>query len=482
LFRRTVRDFSASARIGVARRDITPPVGIYNRAWGAAAHDTAAGIHRPLTATAIAIVPADRVHDATPADLSNAAPHDGAPLVLVTVDAGWWQLPEDEWFVRGAVLDRFGLDAARLMIAFTHTHAGPSICRGDADKPGGGMIAAYLASVRDAVVDAVGEALAAARPATLSWAYGKCNLAANRDLPDPQGNRHVCGYNPDNAADDTLLVGRITDDASGAIMGTIVNYACHPTTLAWENQLISPDYVGAMREVVEANTGGAPCAFLQGASGELAPREQYVGDTAIADQNGRRLGFAVLATLESLLPPRIALEYTGVVESGAPLATWRRTEVELPTTIAAECLQVRLPLKSLPPDDQIEQEIAACTDRVMAERLRRKLRVRRSVGTGATCDMPAWIWRVGDALIVGQPNEAYSNFQIVLREHFADHAVVVMNLVNGCVGYLSPPELHDLDIYQVWQSPFDRTALDELIRTCVDRMREMTRRAKQNAR
>ena len=38
---------------GVARRDVTPPVGIYARSWGAATHEVAEGIHRPLTATAV---------------------------------------------------------------------------------------------------------------------------------------------------------------------------------------------------------------------------------------------------------------------------------------------------------------------------------------------------------------------------------------------------------------------------------------------
>src|SRR5690606_3129471 len=109
--------------------------------------------------------------------------------------------------------------------------------------------------------------------------------------------RLLVGFNPKEQADDTLLVGRVTD-AKGKISGTIVNYACHPTTLAWENRLISPDYVGAMRELVEGNSD-APCLFLQGASGELSPAEQYSGDSALADAYGRQLGYAALAALEA---------------------------------------------------------------------------------------------------------------------------------------------------------------------------------------
>jgi hypothetical protein len=225
-----------------------------------------------------------------------------------------------------------------------------------------------------------------------------------------------------------------------------------------------------MREIVEQCTGEAPCAFVQGSSGDLAPREQYVGDTAIADRNGRQLGYAVMSALESMLPPRTALQYTGVVESGAPLATWGRVPYDPPADIAAHVIQVPLPLKPMPSEAEIEREAAACNDRVMTERLRRKLRVRQTIGTGATYTVPVWVWRVGDGLLVGQPNEAYSAFQIALRAAFPQQAVAVMHVVNGALAYLSPPAMYDLDIYQVWQSPFDRGALDVLTEACVNTM------------
>src|SRR6266404_504948 len=44
-------------RAGVARGEITPPVGIYHRMWGAAVHDRATGIHRPLMATLLWLEP-----------------------------------------------------------------------------------------------------------------------------------------------------------------------------------------------------------------------------------------------------------------------------------------------------------------------------------------------------------------------------------------------------------------------------------------
>src|SRR4029453_7365892 len=51
---------SSICRLGVARGNITPPVGIYHRMWGAATHDRATGVHRPLTATACILQAADQ--------------------------------------------------------------------------------------------------------------------------------------------------------------------------------------------------------------------------------------------------------------------------------------------------------------------------------------------------------------------------------------------------------------------------------------
>ncbi len=442
---------SAAVEIGVAQRDITPPVGIYARQWGAAKHDACEGIHRPLYATVMVL----------------RESNDAAPLVLAGVDGGWWQNLDDEARVRRALIDAHQLDADRVVIALSHTHAACSLCTDDADKLGGHLIAPYLEQLSDALIDATREALDNAAPGTLDWAYGYCGLATDRDLPDPDEGRFVLGYNPERTVDDTVLVGRATD-GEGRMLGTIVNYACHATTLAWDNRLISPDYVGAMRELVQDHTGGAPCLFLQGASGDLGPRDGFTGDTAVADANGRQLGYAAMATLESMLPPRTLLTYTGVVESGAPIATWGRRSFEPPHGIVARRVDVRLPLKPVPTEAELRQRLEACTDRVMAERLRRRLRQVRKIGSGPTLAVPTWFWRIGDALLVAHPNETYSMLQEELRPEHGDMAVAVVTLANGGVGYISPPDLHDTDIYQVWCSPFAAGAMDTLLKSCYE--------------
>jgi hypothetical protein len=373
------------------------------------------------------------------------------------------------------VLESLGIDRCHIMVNCTHTHAAPWTALSRSHLPGGDLLPAYQKHLGEAIREAAREALATAQRATFTWATGRCNLAANRDLPDPDkpGERIVCGYNPDKTADDTVVVGRVTRDKDGSVLATLVNYACHPTTLAWDNKLISPDFIGAMRDVVEEHTGGAPCLFLQGASGELAPAHDYVGDTAVADKHGRQLGHAAMSAIESMLPPRHKLVYRGVMESGAPLAVWLPERFEPSRVVAADGFDIPLPIKKMPSVAQMEADIAACKDRALQERMFRKLQIVKTLGDSGTFAMPAWVWRLGGAIIVAHPNEAYSCFQQDLRAAMPDFAVVVMNVTGPELGYITPPELFKENIYQVWQTPFDKPALGVLTKTCLSHAKKL---------
>ncbi len=439
--------------IGAAQADITPPTGIYSRNWGAAQHDTADSVHRPLTCTVLTL----------------QAESNAAPLALVSLDLGWWRSYKDEWYVRKYVLENLGLSASQLLLSFTHTHAGPVLCRDDAGKPGGALIATYLDTLRDTVVDTINTALSQAVPGILEWRAGTCGLARHRDLPDPDSERVLLGFDPSTPADQTLLVGRATSNA-GAVLATLVNYACHPTTLAHENTTLSPDFVGATREILQKQFGGAPCLFLQGASGELAPRRQYTGDTEVADANGRELGYSALSVLAGMNPAGVVQVYAGAVESGATLATWADKNGNPGTRLKAHQMDVELPLQEMPSLSALDALIAGCTDRVTSERLGRKRRIREAVGDGKSTHMPLWLWEVGDAILIAHPNEAYSALQTTLRARFPEKAIIVMNVTNGHFGYLPPADLYEHEVYSVWQSPFGAGCLEHLIETAEHRI------------
>jgi hypothetical protein len=249
-----------------------------------------------------------------------------------------------------------------------------------------------------------------------------------------------------------------------------VNYACHPTTLAFENEAISPDYVGAMRETIQQETK-APALFLLGACGELAPRYQYVRDPEVADRHGRELGFAALAVLNGMEPPSTQLGYAEVVESGAPLAIWKHEPRKPSQALQAINAPVSLHLKNWPSAEELKKKLGECSDRAVEERLRRKLNIRLSVGNGATLELFVHVWRIGDAVLVGSCCEAYSVLQQELRKRFSGTTIVCMNLINGSIGYVPPAELYDSDVYTVWQTPFDRGSHERLLETMAREIR-----------
>jgi hypothetical protein len=169
----TAVDAGFSGAVGLARREITPPLDVTTRSWGPSVNQFSAGVHRPLTLTAVAFV---------------AGGHE--PLVLVAADLGWWRTPEDERHIRQGLLEELGAGEDRVLVHLSHTHAGPSASLTDGDTAG----TAYLGAVRAAAAAAAREAVERAEPATLTCATGRSSLAADRDLL--HAGRYVVGFNP----------------------------------------------------------------------------------------------------------------------------------------------------------------------------------------------------------------------------------------------------------------------------------------------
>ncbi|HXF63793.1 MAG TPA: hypothetical protein VNK95_19375 [Caldilineaceae bacterium] len=463
-------------RLGHARADITPPTGIYHPMWGAARHHRATGIHRPLAADILCFAPLED--------------EDGEPWVQAQFDmVGLGK--EDHVRLVEAIAGGGGLSPGQVVVSYSHTHAGGLFSRERETFPGGELIAPYLDEVVEKARAAARNARAGLTEAYLTYGVGRCNLAGNRDYWDGERNLYACGYNPDAPADDTVLAARAATP-NGRRLATVVNYACHPTTLAWENTLISPDYVGAMREEVERVTG-APCIFTLGACGDLGPRQGFTGDTGVADRNGRQLGYAALSALEALDPPGQDFAYRGPVVSGATLAAWGHAPQEearaaATRTFAGGGFVVDLPQKPRPDAAQLEQEMAAWLERqhkadadgdtlaardygARAERARRWLRRLRELPEGPTYPFRFTVRRLGDAFWVAVGGEPYNWLQTTLRARFPNNPVMVSVLAGeGSVAYLLPADRYGRGLYQEEPSILAPGCLEALAAALIERM------------
>jgi len=438
--------------------------------WGAATHDRSTGVHRPLTATVLVL----RAVDGSPA----------SQQVLIAVDHCLLWHGEMQSLL-SAIASQSGVPKSQLKVCFSHTHGAGLMGLERAALPGGDAIAPYLDNVARQLATQIALCLPRLQPTSIVYGYGRCDLAANRDFFDESRQKYFCGYNPLGTADDTLLVARIAS-LSGQSLATFVNYACHPTTLAWENTRISPDYIGAMREIVETATQ-VPCFFLQGASADLGPREGFTGELAVADRNGRRLGYAVLATLESLPEADQSYVYQGPVVSGATLAIWRSrpigadrvenasvfrmAEVEIPLEYRAD-----LPtLESLQADieqwSRTEAAARALGDdadarkaRAMVERATRSQARQSTLPAGPVYPYRIGVFQMGDAVWLLVDGEHYNLLQRELRARFPGVPLVVGTIVNGSdVWYLPDQNSFGKGLYQEEVSILKQGSLERVI-------------------
>lgn len=454
-------------RFALAHGDITPPANIYHRMWGAAKHDRATGIHRPLRAT-----------------LTLFTPLDGAQRQFIIALDHCVMGRQEMDNLLDAVSEAADIPREELIVVFSHTHAAGLMGLERGNLPGGDLIAPYLESVATRVAELVKETQTKLQPATILYATGRCNLAAHRDYWDEDNQLWACGYDPDTPADDTVLTARAHAE-DGTLLATLVNYACHPTTLAWDNTLISPDYPGAMRETIEEATG-VPCLFLQGASGELGPVEGFVGDTSVADRNGRQLGHAALSAIESLPDPNTRFEYTGPVVSGATLGEWKYNELpdEFSDSNASWQLVrqiIPLPIRpGTPTTQEVETELAKWEKkdtpdaRAMAERKRRLLHRLSQLPAGDNFPLEAVVLRLGGAVWIIIQGEHYSVLQKVLRERFLETPLIISTVASHWgASYLPPKELYDKGIYQESIAITAAGSLEKVIETIGGQIEEL---------
>src|SRR5205823_6815809 len=144
---------------------------IYHRMWGAATHERAAGVHRPLTATALVFQP--RGQPVGP---------DTEQVVLAVDHCLLWAREMDA--LLASVCGQTGLAREQLSVAFSHTHAGGLMDLGRVHLPGGDLIPPYLDRLADDLAGIIRAARQAVQPATLTYTSGRCTLAGNRDFWD----------------------------------------------------------------------------------------------------------------------------------------------------------------------------------------------------------------------------------------------------------------------------------------------------------
>lgn len=267
---------------GVARIDITPDEPIRLTGYGNRAAPSE-GIEGRLWAKALALG----------SDAEGAA-------VLITADLiGVPRAMAEDVANRLAMS---GPARARVAIAATHTHTGPSLTGvlpfifSTPLTPGEQTVVdRYSRRLVDRLEQVARDALAGRRPAHLAWGQGSAGFAANRRVLK-DGKWTGFGVTPSGAVDHDLPVLSVSSP-DGSLRAIVTLYACHATTLEGKHNVVHGDWPGEAQARIEEQHPGAIAMVMIGAGADANPNPRG-GGLADVERHAREIAAEVARVLK----------------------------------------------------------------------------------------------------------------------------------------------------------------------------------------
>ena len=454
---------------GVARADITPPAGIAHANWGAQTHEQAAGVDRPLYATALAL-------------------GNGEPVVIVDLDILYLP-PADAARIRSAVAVTADVPTTNVRLSATHTHSGPTLSRDTWADAGSDRIGPYVDTLEQHVTGVAWQAIRERQPARIAVGSATCEIAVNRRFHRPEDDAVIVGRNPDGPVDHTVGILRIDSVSEGSDqlrttpLATIFHYACHPITVGPDNDLVTPDYPGVAKQTVADATGSVP-VFLQGAAGDIGPIRGVarggIDEYAIL---GRRLGYAVSQTWWALDPSNRTDRYDTTLPSGAPLAVYHPTYDDPEAgSVEVHTREIVLPLRSFPDAEQARETYEQCADALSALRERgadaatiqqaaaetRQAEIQAALADryadSATEAVELHVVTIGaDIALVAMPGEPFVEIQQSIHDASPFATTLFSGYTNIGTGYLPTADAYPAGGYEIDVTPYAPAAADTLV-------------------
>ncbi|UCH34736.1 MAG: neutral/alkaline non-lysosomal ceramidase N-terminal domain-containing protein [Armatimonadota bacterium] len=268
-------------RAGAAQVDITPQPGVWLTGYGTRT-EPSTGVHDPLFARALYLESA------------------GRRAALVAADI----IGFDEDLVgriRDRVKTRTDIHPSHLMLAATHTHAGPSVKCLERMAPAD---ASFLERAVEGIAEAVAAAERDAVEASIGAGFATGSIGVNRRQRAADGSM-VLGEHPAGPVDRRVGVLRV--DGGGGPICVMLNHGCHGVVLCDDNLLISADWPGAAVRAMAQAVRSAVVMVTNGACGDINPAER--GSFEAVERQGAAVARAGLSMFDNItLSSRVEIE------------------------------------------------------------------------------------------------------------------------------------------------------------------------------
>jgi len=328
--------------------------------------------------------------------------------------------------VRAYIEQKTGIGKDAVMIASTHTHAGPVTVK-TFFNPEGTLDDVYMDMLAQAIEDSVSEAWEKRFPARVGVGSGYVTgIGVNRRTPDKK------------PIDEEIGIIKV-EDTGGQTCAVLINYACHPTVLGSNNLLATGDFPYFAVEKVEQAIGANGFAmFVNGTQGNIS------------------MGHSSELSAIGIITPGRTFERAaelGCKLADATLEALSGIRTKENCELGAAISRVNFPLKDLPKIEEArqdfrkaEEDLARLSKGEAAAEVLMKAKSRalyasitnfyaqETAHLDGHLPVELQAFRIGDAVFLAVPAEVFVEIGLELKR-CTNHQTYIVGIANGYIAY-----------------------------------------------
>ena len=320
--------------------------------------------------------------------------------------------------LRKKVCDALNTSIEKVMVCFSHCHSAPN-----ADA-----IPEYYEMVCKKIETAVKSAVEQFQDIFVGWGNAYADIGVNRRKES-------------DALDKRLGILKVCDQGSGALKLLIIRLTAHCNALKRDNYMISPDFFGAVRELME-ECYNCPVMVVQGAAGNIAPKYFNSKETPI-DASG-----------EQYIRSETALEDIAkvVLEAASPIIE----NIIVKEVDSINMYSRNTVLYAEVPTYEVAQSIAKeSKENCGIDGTDWLKEIRKLNDSGIKMQeekVEIQYFKIGDWCLCGVPYELMVEFALQTQEKLEDEYFYLNGYTNGCSSYFSTEKEFDSGGYEVYWS------------------------------
>lgn len=321
---------------------------------------------------------------------------------LVAIDHIGFSCQEGN-LLRDLIGNELGITRDKVMLCFSHTHSAPNVS----------IETEYFSFLCNQVILGVSEAEKNLKPIEAAWGIAEADIGINRR--DENG-----------VLDRRVAVLKINDAEQSHLRLLILRVTTHANVLLRDNYLISSDFIGVTRNLLEEKYG-CKVMITQGASGNVKPK--YSGSLEALDKMAIEIKNSIDKCIENLKPHTI--------ESLSMFSKSESFFADVPTLKRAK---------------EISDE-AMNENSIDGSKWLKEINCLHSEGIKQQSkDIEIQYFKLNEGCFCGVSNEIMCEIAVEVAKACNNELIYLGGYTNGCDGYLPTAEEYDKGGYEVLHS------------------------------